>query len=519
MNRIVIIIYLCIILATSPAANEYDALFADLSTDAGNSKKGSHSDFNQDNDLNLPQFTLSLTGEHNLNFHIPFIPDELNWDTYTKAPKFQNQFGIEIHYKILKLISNWQLDLIMKSSGNWQEILEAAPLENYLSLTPWKFTIKAGFQEFSWGTADGFNPTDHINPVDMRGGLSTEKIPVLSLYVGFYPLDWLSIESIYIPFTQKDRFFENIPDMIEENFSEYQTDVTEQLPDFDFTSFQLGGKVNFFFRYADFSFSYLYDLDSAFTPDFSLTRLDISSQFGLPSGMVTTYIPQSIKLSRKRVHQFGADFKTTAQIFGIWAELCYSLTEDYLLSSHPIRNHTLSWCTGFDFNYGPDDGFYFSLQYTGEYIPAFDQTFYKDYDEGLPDVNEKKGYYEEYYSRLLVNQLAGINQGLSQGLIINTSWEILNNKLTPELTVAYFLPLLYDSIHEKKFGSLFIEPKLDIQPIDSLHIIIGGELYFSWHQLAGEDVQIYEADQIGANYGNSSIYLEVKYKWGFEFHK
>ena len=427
-----IIIFFCLFLYLFSVEN-YDDLFSDLSSDVIEESSSENSLI-----YDLPQFKLSFSGEHSLDFHVPLIEEHFNWDTYYKTPKFKNLLGFEINYKILKVVSLWQLDIIMNSSGDWQEVLEFAPDENYISLSPWKFNIKAGFQKFSWGTADGINPTDNINPYDLRGGFDSEKIPALSLDVEFYPLDWFAIEAVYLPFPLSNRLTINVVEEVDDKFGKFGTDVKEKKLDYDPKSFILGGKAGFFFRYVDFSFSYLYDIDSAYTPDFSLKK------YG------AFYVPEEIELAYKRVHYFGADFKALAGIFGIWGEICYSLTEDYILDKYGIRNHLLRWCTGFDFNYGPDDDFYFNCQYTGDFIPDFDTEFYKDYEDGNPELNEDKSYYLVFYQRSIVNQLGGSYQGLTQGIVLNVSWSFLDDLLKYEIKTAYFLPLIYDYNHEKR---------------------------------------------------------------------
>ena len=61
--------------------------------------------------------------------------------------------------------------------------------------------------------------------------------------------------------------------------------------------------------------------------------------------------------------------------------------------------------------------------------------------------------------------------------------------------------------------------KKDVQPVDSLHLIIGTELFFSWYKNEDNDILFYESDSIGSNYKNTSIYFELCYKWGLDIVK
>ncbi|MCG8568960.1 MAG: hypothetical protein MJB14_02365, partial [Spirochaetes bacterium] len=395
----------------------------------------------------------------------------------------------------------------------WQQILDARPDENYIAINPWKFKLSAGYMKYTWGTADGFNPTDNINPLDLRNTLDPVKIPLLSAYIGFFPIDQLSLEVIYAPFEQADQSDIDLAATLQSQYSAINPSlsITEKISDYDLSSFILGGKVNFFFRYIDFSLSYLYNLDSAYSPIIKKTTD--------PTGIGLYYIPSEIDLIKRRLHHFGGDFKTNIGIFGIWGELCFTLTEDYLLNSDQIRNHKLNWIAGLEFNYGPNDDFYFNIQYFGEFIFLFDQGFYQDYEDGNFTYSENLNYYRTYYYRSMTDMLANQLEGLYQGLLINMSWPVMNSLLTPSLITGYTLPLFYDYNHEIRYGTLMIKPELDIMPIDSFHIVIGADLVFSWLKKEGEEVEINETDRFGVNYSNSNIYLELRYKWGFDLQK
>ena len=58
---------------------------------------------------------------------------------------------------------------------------------------------------------------------------------------------------------------------------------------------------------------------------------------------------------------------------------------DYLLNDYKIRNHKISWVAGFDLNAGSGDLSSFNFRVLGEFIPLFDDRFYKDYTDGSPD--------------------------------------------------------------------------------------------------------------------------------------
>ena len=96
---------------------------------------------------------------------------------------------------------------------------------------------------------------------------------------------------------------------------------------------------------------------------------------------------------------------------------------------------------------------------------------------------------------------------------------LLNSLLNPKITIVYLIPLVYDYEHEIRYGALAIRPELDIMPIDSFHIVIGADLFFSWHKVEGENVDINYNDTFGAFHNDSNIFIEVRYKWDFTWKK
>lgn len=496
---------------SSSAGGEYDDLFNDTGSDSGSEDTSASLDaFSMG-----PEFKLSFLGEHTFEFHAPVVPDHLNFIGAAKSPKFKNDLGIEIAYKKLNFVSHWELDLILNEAGNLEQFLRVIPLENYIQWSPKIFKFAVGFQEFSWGTGDGINPTDNLNPVDITQGADTEKLSVLSAYAAVYPIDLLSLEFVYIPFAQQNNLGTKVTDTITEQLGVTPTITGD---DFDPSSFVLGSKLSFYSRFVDLSFSYIYNIDRYYSPDLAVT-----SKLG---GIY--YSMNELELYRRRVHNFGADFRTMVDRFTIWGEICFTMTEDYLLNRPDIRNHTLDWVVGFDFNYGPNSDFYFNLQYLGQFVPLYDANFSQEYvDEWNPafrqslnfNLNEDPDYYEEYSYRTLTNTLAGVSNGLYQGLLLNMEWPVNNDLVTPQIRLGYFIPLLYDTNNEKKYGSLMINPEVEIKPFDSFNIIMGARLNFAWHETKGRSVATNYSDQVGRSFDDSNIYLEVVYKWSVDIEK
>lgn len=534
--KIRLIIIFIFILFFLYSQDDYESLFENSKT--GNTDASSDI---QNNDLIKQEFSLTFNGDLSFEFHLPVTKDHLDFYGDIKAPRFNNDLGIEFAYRTLSVLSNWQIDARLNDFSGIDKILLVQPLENSIKWSPWKFNIGVGFQYFNWGTADGINPTDNLNPRDYRVGLDAEKLPVLSVYAGFYPIDFFSIEAVYIPFEQMDFFPDDFTESIpEELFYGLSLDISK-IPSLDFNlvenpkdaelksrqfdplSFTLGGKLNFYLQYIDFSFSYIYDYDRFYTPLIELKKDTVENSpdpfLNIPAFYI--YRIRAIDLVKKRIHRFGADMKTSIDRFGLWLEICYTITEDFMMDDYKIRNHNLSWVAGFDFNYGPDDDFYFNLQYIQEINPFFDDRFYNDYEDGEPEAGkaDSKKYMEEYYYRLLTNKLGGIDAGLIQAVSINLKWPVLNDLVTPSVAFLYSIPLIYDYNQEIRYGGIYLNPELDIIPFDSFHIIIGADLYYSWNKKSGKTVDINTQDRIGGYYFHNNIYIEVRYKWKYQFKK
>jgi len=521
----------------------------------------------------IPDFKLSLYGDHKFDFHIPVIPDHMNFEGAIKAPKFLNEFGLEINYKEIKLKSVGKFDVVLNDFGSWDRVLNIKPLENYVSWSPWKIKLAAGLQFFSWGTADGVNPTDNINPRDYAVGANSDKIPILSAAFSMYPVDFFSFDVVYVPFEQNDIFprdikaeipdelfygrsLDNTSDAVNyllTNAVAIQTgtitnaDIAKEFTKYmgsspnaknvDIAKFEFEPK-NFTIPKVDFSFSYLYDFDPYYTPELTLTKEKIQNTGTTyyqnvpsppyPAPVIPVAIPESyfwrvseIKLVRNRIHRIGTDVKASIDRFGLWGEFCFNLAEDYFSNRYTKRNHKISYVAGMDFSYGPNDDFYFNFQYFGEVYLNYDLAFYDDYEDGMPDSSKvgDRSYMKRFYYRAMVEKLGEVNEGLLQGISLKMKWPVLDNLLTPSLAASYILPLVYDYDEEKRYGSLYFNTELDIMPIDSFHIIIGTDLYFSWIQKKDQAVELSLTDKIGTYHKDSNIYIAMKYKWGIDYKK
>ncbi len=542
------------------AADDYSDLFGKTGSSGDTGLNGSNNDDAKNsktsNNSTDMKHEFKLFGESSFNFYIPVIPDHQVLEGNIRRIDFDNEIGLSYEFiksniSLIYLVSNWNIAIKLDSKGFSTDNIEVVPLENYIGFNLWKFNIKAGYIYHQWGTADKINPSDMLNPRDFSTGVDADKMSVLSLVTSFEPVDQFKVEVVYVPFYQESAFpvdfKDNVPQALFYGMSNDSTsdpfdipgtvihakNIDEKNYKFDLSRPVIGAKLNFRVPKTEFSFGYIYDFDQYYTPTITMAR----DLFNIPlAGPYALYRIEKMTLERKRVHRINADFKTVIDDFGFWLEGSYMMTEDYDLSSYKIRNHKLSFVTGFDYRFGPDRDFYFNIQYLGEFIPGFDTGFYSDYKDGLPENSKThdKSYMEKYYYRAITDQMGLYQAGFEQGLAIFAEFPFYAGpvKLKPSFSAVYTIPLLYDYSHEERYGSLYLNTEFAVEPFESLKIVVGANLFFSWVKYKqvdqymkqivndGSENNDYidsiiqnEKDKIGIFKNDAGIYLAISYKW------
>ncbi len=503
---------------------------------------------------NSGDFEIELSGDHYFQYHLP--TSENNYNTLIKAPKWINELGLEVNHQNIELVSKWELRGAMDETGNWQDMSGIRIKENYLKINNDKVSWSFGFQDYAWGVADDLNPTNNLNPKDYEiKGFETEEISIFSAAFKYYPNDKWSFQGIFVPFEQSDVYFWKYEDFIPDEFfyenqfsglnnenNQPQLEAISQVKNVKIRNLEfspkssLGAfKANYYSSGLDFSFSYIYDIDPYYTPDITLDRyaVKIDSDFknwifdnlsetkanSLMSQMDgnKSYKVSEINLERNRIHRFGFDAKTIIDRYGIWLEACYSLTEDNGNDSYKVRNHDLAYTLGFDFFYGPNQRFYFNLQYAGKWIPKFDDDFFTIYKNGIPDRNlmDNEPYMEEYYYRSLVQPFGIHTEGYTHSISTSMDFSFFNSTLKPTINAYYSIPVNYDKMEKKRYGSLLLLPELQYSPGHSLHLYLGANLAYSWFKPYGSDKVRSDdtTDLIGFLNSYNNIYFKISYAW------
>jgi hypothetical protein len=509
---------------------------ADLFADSSSSDSAAQSDSSSA----ASAFDLTLSGDHTFAFRAPayFENDNGNYKG-TKHPTFGTEFGADAKDGTVKLVSHWKFDIdplaasASNPNANWAGSYSIKPMENYVSWNPDKLKLSAGYQIFSWGVADKKNPTDNLNPRDYTASVNADKIPVLAADLTVYPVDGVSIEAVGIPSKSASEYPQDFAALVAGThaatakaggLTPASAKVEYADKRFDPKNFVAGAKVNFNSAVCDLSLDYLYDLDQYYTPVFAVTdkgTVTVPSKLS-PTGYATipAYGLESVSLDRKRIHRIGGDAKTTLGKFGLWLEAAYNVTENSGSEDYSIRKSKLEYTLGSDVNFGPNDVGYVNLQYIGAWIPDF-STETGSLNDLVPLKGGTQSSAEKFYQRASVNALGLDTEGLMQGITCNVKYELADALVTPQLTAAYLMPFKYDDAKETRYGSLVVNPEIDLKPVDSFHVKVGADLYYAWHKVSGNDSITLDTatNPVGQYTPSNSAYLKVEYKWNADIKK
>jgi hypothetical protein len=451
-----------------------------------------------------PALSVTLGGDHRAEYKMPLFGDSWNYDGAMKTPGIENRLGVEVDEGQVRAVSKWRVVTSPDAGGTGGASIKVAPLENYISWSPSPLKLSMGYHIFAWGSADGRNPTDNLNPRDYTNiDNGAEKIPVLSASLNWYSSENLSFETVFLPAPGQSVF----PLDYQKALLAYGFGSVSYRPvSFSPESCVAGAKINYRSQAIDLSLDYLYDYDQLYTPSVSIAGLPLPSN-------------TSIALERKRIHRFGADAKTTLGPVGLWAEACYSLTGNTDASDYSERLSKLDYTLGMDLSYGPQDAYYLNLQYVGTVIPGYDSS------ANIPDPFNMTSYFQ----RNLVGFVGGEREGVAQGIALNARWDLADQRIVPSITGSYTFPFDYDTnTYDQtgvpsgtlaRYGSLLIKPQIDLVPVDSFHVTIGCVLSYAWDK-SGNAVSVNTTtDTVGIYTPSNHAFVALSYKWNFETDK
>jgi hypothetical protein len=490
---------------------------------------------------------IELSGEHRAYLSCPIAPDHDNLNGPIKAPRLENDLIIIGEHAPVTLHTGVRLTERIDPSDN--QNVRLIPLENYLSLNTGKVQTSLGFQEFFWGSADKINPVDNINPRDYTTGPDAEKLPIFAASVKVYPVDRLSIETVFAPFDQSDIVPANVADRIPAILFDRlrlqsvalsqsglviipeQVAGTKKLtvnePPLDLTSSLAGVRFKLMNNTLDIAASYIYDLDQFYTPEIALEQYSIidsytsivpplTREIAAASGRTYAYGLKKITLERRRIHRVGLDAKAVVDRFGIWGEVCYSITDKNKDRPYESRGDQIAWTLGCDFMYGPSDEHYVNIQQIGRYIRDFDSDFGTHYPGMRPsasDMTDEDAMLRFYY-RMLTNRVALETEELLTGVALRHEWSFLDGNCKPILEGIYVYPFHYDKSSVKRYGDFIGSARIEWKPADAVVIGFGGEGYYSICKEHGSnDISNLYDNKTGIYFPDSRVFVKGTFNW------
>ncbi|MBN2617493.1 MAG: hypothetical protein JXR64_04180 [Spirochaetales bacterium] len=158
----------------------------------------------------------SVSGKYNFYYAIPYI----NLENITQ-PLVESEVNALYTNDKVEIKSN----IILKTTDP-----VIIPGENFIKVDIRNIQFQAGYSIYSWGVADGLNPSDLINEKNMSNLFDIYKIPVISVSLSYF-LNNMLFDLVYVPTKNS-----NVDD------------------------FKLGGRISYF-SYIDLALNYIWDLD------------------------------------------------------------------------------------------------------------------------------------------------------------------------------------------------------------------------------------------------------------------
>ena len=307
------------------------------------------------------------------------------------------------------------------------------------------FDVRAGKQRITWGTADRFNPTDNINPLDFSDVTDLGKRLGTNAIKATYYLGNCYFQGVYVPVF--------VPAVLPADYQSmypFPAGVpisdTLNLPTTDFTNSMFaakaGGKIFVF----DSSISYFYGFDNL--------PLDKKTTISCSGTLPVVYpLNVSVELQYPKIQVIGLDMAGSIGDVGVWVEAGCFLPDKF--DTEAIQTHiyfgTLSRTTGTKLQ----DPYY-------KYTVGADYTF----PFGIyANIQYCHGFFDERGSDIRDYLIAAIER------------KFFNDKL--KITLAGFLEMDFKR-GEHFFPSFAGYPEISYSPFEATEILIGAYFLDSW---------------------------------------
>jgi hypothetical protein len=230
-----------------------------------------------------------------------------------------------------------RFDEVYPSKDRYVEIAEA-----YLSFYLSEVDLRVGIQKFAWGTLDQFNPTDNLNPWDLRHPFATDPlrrkigVPAVRALVGS-AFSSVLVEAIWMPFyvpyrmaDPGDRWYPPLFDAVKSyptpdlglpielppvNIVQFNTEP--DLPARNFENSDFGIRISRTIGSTDIGVSYFYGFDRM--PVFGVEGRVVADLQLLPPDLGLTYL-MNLEPQLHRIQVFGLDMAMSRGVFTFRAE-------------------------------------------------------------------------------------------------------------------------------------------------------------------------------------------------------
>ena len=305
--------------------------------------------------------------------------------------------------------------------------------EAYVEWSPGPWEVRLGEQIFAWGTADGFNPTDNLNPRDYLDLLDNEKIPVLALSATYHFSEATSLQFVLIPLFTPSRF-----DGQDSRWSFFpaappRLNFERHLPGDSLSNLQWGARLKTSAGGWDFSVSYFDGYD-----DIGRPTLGFRPTFPLGPGGPMVPVPDTVHSHYDKVRILGCDFATTWNDIGIHGEIAHVWTDGRR------NDNYLQYVLGIDYTFAdlfPGQNLRLILEYAGEHVTRKGRAL-----DGVPPT--------------------GIGRSLDHSVLGRAVYEI-NERAAIELQAVFNLGGGKD---------FYLQPSFRYDVRDDLRIVVGADI-------------------------------------------
>ncbi len=386
-----------------------------------------------------------------------------------------------------------------------QDTFRVVPEEITFTLYLDSWDLRVGYQRFSWGRADGINPSDLINPVNMSslsnlGASEREErtLPVLGAGITWYITDSFILEGVYLPsFTPP--LLPPLNDSLPETLAGTQISLT--YPELRFDTFEAGLRMNFLTSVGDGSLSYFYGYDEVPSLRAETTVQDMG---GYEIGVLDT-----LRLSFDRVHILAGDVAIPLEGLDLRGEAACIITQDLSTDDVSVRNPFLHYTLSAGFTLL--DTVRMTIAFSQKVITGYTGVSEYPYSIQLPDQNSE--YYDEAYTILFSPLVNSQRAPLMSSITALMTTPLFSDYLELSVLAMYNFPEEYQSESGTKLGDLLLRPSLTWQVADALEVQTGALLFFSYRIDDGGTWVRDSSTTFGMADAFDQVYLKARYSF------